>query len=85
MALVQMVWDCRKLSAHDVLHDDRRWLLIYLFKMASGSFEGLDAAQIEGEFGELMGQPVLMTVCMAIVVVLCFGIVIWDFRKALKE
>ena len=35
------------------------WLLIYLFKMASGSFEGLDAAQIEGEFGELMDSRYL--------------------------
>ena len=51
------------------------WLLIYLGKMAAGSFEGMDAGQIKGEFSELMGQPVLMTVFMVIVVVMCFGIV----------
>ena len=60
------------------------WLLIYLFKMAAGSFEGMDAAQIEGEFGELMGQPFLMTVCMAVVVVLCFGIVRLGLQKGVE-
>ena len=60
------------------------WLLIYLFKMASGSFEGMDAAQIEGEFGSLMGQPVLMTICMAVVVVLCFSIVNLGLQKGVE-
>ena len=35
----------------------------------------MDAAQIEGAVGELMGQPVLMTGWMAVVAGLCFGIV----------
>ena len=60
------------------------WLLIYLFKMAAGSFEGMDAAQIEGAFGDLMGQPVLMTVCMAIVVIMCFGIVSLGLQKGVE-
>ena len=60
------------------------WLFIYLFKMAAGSFEGMDAAQIEGEFGELMGQPLLMTLCMAFVVILCFGIVNMGLQKGVE-
>ena len=52
------------------------WLLIYLYKMAAGSFEGMNAAQIEGEFGKLMGQPVLMTVFMAVVVIMCLLIIL---------
>ena len=60
------------------------WLLIYLGKMAAGSFEGMDAGQIEGEFGKLMGQPVLMTVFMVIVVVLCFGIVNLGLQKGVE-
>lgn len=60
------------------------WLLIYLFKMASGSFDGMDAGQIEGAFGELMGEPVLMTVCMAVVVVLCFGVVRMGLQKGVE-
>ena len=58
--------------------------MIYLGKMAAGSFEGMDAAQIEGEFGSLMGQPVLMTVFMVIVVVLCFGIVNLGLQKGVE-
>ena len=60
------------------------WLLIYLFKMGAGSFEGMDASQIEGAFGDLMGQPVLMTVCMAIVVIMCFGIVSLGLQKGVE-
>ena len=60
------------------------WLLIYLYKMAAGSFAGMNAAQIEGEFGKLMGQPVLMTVFMAFVVILCFGIVRLGLQKGVE-
>lgn len=60
------------------------WLLIYLYKMAAGSFEGMNASQIEGEFGKLMGQPVLMTVFMALVVILCFGIVRLGLQKGVE-
>ena len=44
------------------------WLMLYVVKMAKGDFIGLDAAGVGAEFGGLMGQPVLMTVFMAIVV-----------------
>ena len=52
--------------------------------MGAGSFEGMDATQIEGAFGDLMGQPVLMTVCMAIVVIMCFGIVSLGLQKGVE-
>lgn len=61
------------------------WLLLYLVKMASGEFSGLDAERIEGEFGELMGQPVLMTVFMIIVVVLCFAICSIGLQKGVEK
>ncbi len=60
------------------------WLLIYLYKMAAGNFEGMNASQIEGEFGALMGRPVLMTLCMAFVVLLCFGIVRLGLQKGVE-
>ena len=60
------------------------WLLIYLGKMAAGSFEGMDSGQIEGDFGKLMGQPVLMTVFMVIVVVWCFGVVNMGLQKGVE-
>ena len=50
------------------------WLLLYCFKMAHGDFVGLDASGVTNEFGALMGQPVVMTICMAIVVIACMGV-----------
>ena len=55
--------------------------MIYPYKMASGSFERMNEDQIKGEFGNLMGQPVLITVCMVLVAVLYFGIVNMGFEK----
>lgn len=50
------------------------WLLLYCFKMARGDFSGLDAAGVAAEFGTLMGQPGLMTLCTALVVAAGIGI-----------
>lgn len=47
------------------------WLLLYFVKMAKGDFVGLDTRGVEGEFTNLMGQPGLMFLFMALVVVLC--------------
>ena len=52
--------------------------------MAAGNFEGMDSGQIAGEFTELMGQPVLMTVFMVIVVVMCFGICRLGLQKGVE-
>lgn len=61
------------------------WLLLYFFKMAAGRFEGMKAAEIEDAFGELMGQPVLMTVCMIVVVAICFAICCMGFQKGVEK
>lgn len=45
------------------------WLLYYVVKVLRGDFMGLDAEGVEAEFTELMGQPVIMTVFMAVVVI----------------
>lgn len=50
------------------------WLLLYFIKMAKGDFVGLNADGVSAEFGNLMGQPVLMTVFMIIVVLICMGV-----------
>lgn len=47
------------------------WLLYYFVKMLRGDFVGLDAEGVAGQFGDLMGRPVTMTVYMAVVV--CIG------------
>lgn len=50
------------------------WMVLYFLKMAAGQFEGLDSQGVQDAFGELMGQPVLMTVFMILIVLLCFAI-----------
>ncbi len=50
------------------------WMLLYFCKMATGQFEGLNTEQVQNAFVELMGQPVLMTAFMVLVILLGFGI-----------
>lgn len=48
------------------------WMVLYCVKMLKGDFSGLDAAAVAGEFTDMLGSPILMTVMMIIVVVGCF-------------
>ena len=53
--------------------------------MVAGNFQGMNSEQISGEFSKLMGQPVLMTICMVIVVILCFGICKMGLQKGVER
>lgn len=61
------------------------WILLYVFKMAGGEFEGKNADEIEGVFGNLMEKPGLMTICMILVVAVCFGIVCMGLQKGVEK
>ena len=61
------------------------WLLLYLVKMAAGTFEGMDSVAISDEFGKLMAQPVIMTVFMILVVAFCFGICCMGFQTGVEK
>lgn len=50
------------------------WMVLYFIKMAKGDFVGLDADGVAGEFGTMLGNPLLMTVFMVLVVVGCFAV-----------
>ena len=50
------------------------WMILYFVKMATGQFDGLNSDQVGEACSHMLGQPVLMTVFMAIAVLLCFGI-----------
>lgn len=50
------------------------WMILYCLKMIKGDFAGLNAEAVQGEFVSLTQNPLLMTVCMVIIVVLCFTI-----------
>lgn len=61
------------------------WILLYVFKMAGGEFEGKNADEIVGVFGNLMEKPGLMTICMILVVAVCFGIVCMGLQKGVEK
>ena len=61
------------------------WMILYFFKLAAGQFEGMNSEQVSGAFGELMGQPVLMTVCMIAVVIVCFGICAKGLKNGVEK
>ena len=61
------------------------WILLYVFKMAGGEFEGKNADEIAGVFGNLMEKPGLMTICMIVVVAAFFGIVCMGLQKGVEE
>ena len=46
------------------------WMILYFVKMATGQFDGLNSDQVGEAFSHMLGQPVLMTVFMAIAVLL---------------
>lgn len=50
------------------------WILIYCYKMATGTFNGMNAEQIGAVFGAVNSQPLLMTAGMVIVVVASFWV-----------
>ena len=61
------------------------WILLYVFKMAGGEFVGKNADEIAGVFGNLMEKPGLMTICMILVVAVCFGIVCMGLQKGVEK
>ena len=61
------------------------WILLYVFKMAGGEFEGKNADEIAGVFGNLMEKPGPMTICMIVVVAACFGIVCMGLQKGVEK
>ena len=48
------------------------WMIYYFYLTASGKFEGASAEQVKGAFGEMLGKPEVMILCMVAVVILGF-------------
>lgn len=61
------------------------WMILYCIKMATGQFEDLDSSGVEQAFADLTARPVLMFVCMAVVVILCFGICRMGLQKGVEK
>lgn len=61
------------------------WMFIYFAKFATGGLSGLDAAGVGAAFDGLLGDPVLLCMAMALVVVLAFFILSMGLRNGLER
>lgn len=61
------------------------WMLHYFYLNVSGKFVGLDSTAVSGQFDEMLGQPGVMTMWMAIVVVACIAVCIIGLQKGLEK
>ena len=61
------------------------WLLLYCLKMAKGDFVGLDADGVAGQFGQLMGEPGIMTLFMALVVLIAMGVCLQGLQNGVER
>lgn len=61
------------------------WMLQYFVDTAAGAYVGLDTAAIEGKFLEMLASPGKMTLYMAIVVVVGFGVISFGVQKGLER
>lgn len=61
------------------------WMVLYFFKMAAGQFEGLDTKGVEKAFTDLTAQPILMTVFMILIVLVCFAICAKGLKNGVEK
>lgn len=61
------------------------WMVAYFFKMAAGTFTGMNADQIGGVFDALTAQPLTMTFWMVLVVAVSFGICSLGLRNGVER
>lgn len=61
------------------------WMLLYFFKMLKGDFTELNAEAVAGEFGAVLGNPVLMTVFMVATVFICFGVCAMGLQNGVER
>ena len=61
------------------------WMIRYFVSTAKGDLAGLDATAVGNHFGEMLSDPVSMTVYMGIVVVLGFTVCSFSLQKGLEK
>ena len=61
------------------------WMILYFFKMLKGDFAGLEAEAVAGEFGAMLGSPVLMGCFMVVTMFLCFGVCAMGLQKGVER
>ncbi len=61
------------------------WMLQYFVNTATGVFNGMDQAGIDAAFGNMLANPVKMTIYMAIIVFSGYGIISIGVQKGLER
>lgn len=61
------------------------WMLYYFYKMATGSFIGLDSEGIGNIFGNLLADPLTMTLNMVLTVLICFGVCLLGLQSGVEK
>ncbi|WP_409969016.1 sodium-dependent transporter [Bengtsoniella intestinalis] len=61
------------------------WMLIYLWKTASGQLNGLSADAIAGDFVGMLGDPVMMGVAMVIATVLGMAVCLGGVQNGVEK
>lgn len=61
------------------------WLLQYFVWSAQGVFDGMDASAVALQFGDMLSNPVTMTIYMGIVVVMGFVVNSFGLQKGLER
>ena len=61
------------------------WMLDFFFKFATGAFEGLDSAALDGMFSSMLANPGEMTLWMVVTVLVGFLICSFGLQKGLER
>ena len=61
------------------------WMLQYFWYMVSGKFENMSTPEISGVYGEMLSEPVMLIVFVAIVVLIGFGVCALGLQKGIEK
>ncbi len=61
------------------------WMLAYAVKFALGQFDGVTNEEVAGIFSDMLADPKMMVLFMAIVVVLGFAVIAGGVQKGLEQ
>ncbi len=61
------------------------WMLLYFVKMAKGDFIGLDVSAIGGVFGNMVSDPITLTIWMVVAVLLGFSICALGLQNGVEK
>lgn len=61
------------------------WMVLYIIKMATGTFEGLNQEQTSAVFGQMLSNPVEMSTALFVVVIACFACCAAGLQKGVEK